>query len=48
MDTGMGREGAEARGISWSYWEFGAGFGVYDRTSGRWREGLLEALIPEE
>jgi endoglucanase len=42
------REGAEARGISWSYWEFGAGFGVYDRTSGRWREGLLEALIPEE
>ena len=35
--TGTLREEAEARGISWSYWEFGAGFGVYDRTAGRWR-----------
>jgi len=22
---------AEARGFSWAYWEFGAGFGAYDR-----------------
>lgn len=42
------RAEAEARGIAWSYWEFGAGFGVYDRTAGRWREELLEALVPEE
>ena len=42
------RAEAEARGIAWSYWEFGAGFGVYDRTAGRWRQELLGALIPEE
>jgi endoglucanase len=39
---------AEARGISWAYWEFGAGFGVYDRAARRWRPDLLEALIPPE
>jgi endoglucanase len=42
------REEAEARGFSWSYWEFGAGFGVYDRTLKRWREELLGALVPSE
>ncbi len=41
------REEAEARGMSWAYWEFGSGFGVYDRAAGRWHEGLLKALIPE-
>lgn len=41
------REAAEARGISWAYWEFGAGFGVYDRNAGRWNEGVLRALIPD-
>jgi endoglucanase len=40
------REEAESRGISWAYWEFGAGFGVYDRSTRRWNEGLLRALIP--
>lgn len=39
---------AEALGFSWAYWEFGAGFGIYDRDTGQWREELLEALIPEE
>ncbi|MGI5916195.1 MAG: glycoside hydrolase family 5 protein [Anaerolineae bacterium] len=39
---------AEARGIAWAYWEFGAGFGVYDREAGRWRDDLLNALIPTE
>ena len=34
---------AEARGFSWGYWEFDAGFGAY--TDGRWNE-LHEALIP--
>lgn len=40
------REQAEAHGFAWAYWEFGAGFGVYDRQAGQWREGLLQALIP--
>lgn len=39
------REAAEARGIAWAYWEFGSGFGVYDREAQRWNEGLLRALI---
>ena len=39
------REAAEKRGISWAYWEFDAGFGVYDRSATAWREGLLQALI---
>jgi endoglucanase len=37
---------AEARGWSWAYWEFGAGFGVYDRQKQQWREGLKKALLP--
>ncbi|HOU14637.1 MAG TPA: glycoside hydrolase family 5 protein [Anaerolineae bacterium] len=40
------REEAEARGMAWAYWEFGSGFGVYDRAAGQWREALLRALIP--
>lgn len=39
---------AEKRGVGWSYWEFGAGFGVYDPRAGAWREELLGALIPPE
>jgi endoglucanase len=37
---------AEELGITWSYWEFCSGFGVYDATAGRWNEGILNALIP--
>ncbi len=37
---------AEQRGISWAYWEFRAGFGVYDYTARQWREPLLKALLP--
>jgi endoglucanase len=37
---------AEARGMSWAYWEFCAGFGVYDPVRRRWNEPLLSALIP--
>lgn len=40
------RERAEAYGFAWAYWEFGAGFGVYDRQTQSWREALLRALIP--
>ena len=38
---------AEKRGFSWTYWEFGAGFGAYDRDAGQWREILLKALNPD-
>ena len=37
---------AEKHGWAWAYWEFGSGFGAYERTSGTWREPLLKALIP--
>lgn len=37
---------AESRGMSWAYWEFGAGFGVYDRDANAWRAPLKEALLP--
>lgn len=40
------RTAAEQRDFSWAYWEFGAGFGAYDRENSQWREELLEALIP--
>jgi len=42
------REEAESRRIAWAYWEFGSGFGVYDREAQRWNEGLLRALIPSQ
>jgi len=37
---------AEQRGFSWAYWEFGAGFGVYDREAGAWVEPIRGALLP--
>jgi endoglucanase len=37
---------AERRGFAWAYWEFCAGFGVYDPDREAWREDLAEALIP--
>ncbi|WP_053043528.1 glycoside hydrolase family 5 protein [Thermus filiformis] len=41
------REEAEGAGLSWAYWEFAAGFGIYDLSTRAWREPLLRALIPE-
>jgi endoglucanase len=41
------RKASENRGFSWAYWEFGAGFGIYDRNAGQWRTFLLESLIPD-
>lgn len=38
---------AEKRNISWTYWEFGAGFGAYDRDKNEWRPLLLKALMPD-
>ena len=44
--TGAIVRAAEARNMSWAYWEFAAGFGIYDAESARWREPLLRALLP--
>jgi len=44
--TAFVRSEAEKRKMSWAYWEFCAGFGVYDKDQGKWRQGLLQALIP--
>jgi endoglucanase len=38
---------AEKHDMSWAYWEFGAGFGVYDPKAGEWRRPLLEALLDQ-
>lgn len=35
----------EKRGFSWHYWEYSAGFGVFDAGAGTWREPLLNALM---
>ena len=43
----MARE-AEARNFSWSYWEFCSGFGLYDLTTSKWREELVQALLPPQ
>jgi endoglucanase len=40
------RSEAERHDFAWSYWEFNAGFGVYDPNANVWREDLLRALIP--
>lgn len=36
---------ADKRGFSRAYWEFGAGFGIYDRSQNQWRQRLKEALF---
>ncbi|MEM7134903.1 MAG: glycoside hydrolase family 5 protein [Chloroflexota bacterium] len=45
--TSFVAQAAQERGISFTYWEFGAGFGVYDRTTASWNEGLRRALLGE-
>jgi endoglucanase len=42
------RQQAEARGMSWAYWEFCAGFGIYDPHLKIWINPLLHALIPPQ
>lgn len=39
------RAAMEARGMSWAYWEFAAGFGVYDPVKLTFRQGLLNSLL---
>ena len=43
--TYVARE-AERRGFAWAYWEFGAGFGVYDRDKKAWVTPIHSALVP--
>jgi endoglucanase len=45
--TAFSAREAEARGMSWAYWEFDQGFGAYDRANLRWRPEILDALVPE-
>ena len=39
------RDAMESRGMSWTYWEFAAGFGVYDPVTLSFRQGLLDSLL---
>ena len=39
------RDAMESRGMSWTYWEFAAGFGVYDPVKLSFRQGLLDSLL---
>lgn len=43
--TRMARDIFEKHGIGWTYWEFGAGFGAYDRIQLKWIEPLRRALL---
>jgi endoglucanase len=40
------RSTAEELGIPWAYWEFAAGFGIYNPTSRQYRTELTKALLP--
>jgi endoglucanase len=35
----------EQLGFSWAYWEFSAGFGIYDRSNSQLRQKLVDALL---
>lgn len=39
------RQAIEVRGMRWTYWEFAAGFGVYDPVKLGFRQGLLDSLL---
>ena len=39
------RQAIEGRVMSWTYWEFAAGFGVYDPVKLAFRQGLLDSLL---
>lgn len=38
----------ESYGFSWSYWEFKAGFGVYNETPNTWNAFLVDALLSND
>jgi endoglucanase len=35
----------ELQGYSWDYWEFSAGFGIYDPATSSYKQSLVDALI---
>jgi len=39
------RDAAETNGFTWAYWEYQAGFGVWDPQAKQWRQDLLGALV---
>jgi endoglucanase len=39
------RQAIEGRGMTWTYWEFAAGFGVYDPAKLSFRQALLSSLL---
>lgn len=39
------RGSAEANGFAWAYWEYQAGFGIWDPKAKAWRQELLDALV---
>jgi len=45
--TQTARENAELHGMGWCYWEFAAGFGIYNPANGE-VNALAEALIPTD
>lgn len=46
--TAFVAKSASERGISWAYWEFCAGFGIYEPDLEIWMNPLVDALLPEE
>ncbi len=44
--TSVVRSISQKYNFSWGYWEFCAGFGIYDRQSATFNSALLNALIP--
>lgn len=39
------RDSMAARGLTWAYWEFASGFGIYDQPSSTWKTELRDALF---
>jgi endoglucanase len=39
------RDSMEAHGLTWAYWEFASGFGIYDQPSRTWKADLRDALF---
>jgi endoglucanase len=39
------RQAMESRGMTWAYWEFASGFGVYDPVKLSFRQPLLDSLL---
>ena len=38
----------ESQGMSWAYWEFSAGFGIYNPATGAYLDPLVDALLNNE